>query len=58
MTYCVGLLVRDGLAMLADTRTNAGVDNISTYRKLQVFGTDVSEQMRAYSRRKAEKVAQ
>ena len=40
MTYCVGLLVREGLAMLADTRTNAGVDNISTYRKLHVFGND------------------
>jgi putative proteasome-type protease len=40
VTYCVGLLVREGLAMLADTRTNAGVDNISTYRKLRVFGND------------------
>ncbi|MDE2487519.1 MAG: peptidase [Alphaproteobacteria bacterium] len=40
MTYCVGVLVRDGLAMLADTRTNAGVDNISSYRKLRVFGGD------------------
>lgn len=36
MTYCVGLLVEDGLAMIADTRTNAGVDNISSYRKLHV----------------------
>lgn len=40
MTYCVGLLVKEGLAMLADTRTNAGVDNVSTYRKLRVFGND------------------
>jgi putative proteasome-type protease len=40
VTYCVGLLVREGLAILADTRTNAGVDNISTYRKLRVFGND------------------
>ena len=30
MTYCVGMLVDDGLAMIADTRTNAGVDNISS----------------------------
>jgi putative proteasome-type protease len=37
MTYCVGILVREGLALLADTRTNAGVDNISTYRKLRVM---------------------
>jgi putative proteasome-type protease len=40
VTYCVGLLVQEGLAMLADTRTNAGVDSISTYRKLRVFGND------------------
>lgn len=39
MTYCVGLLVEDGLAMIADTRTNAGVDNISSYRKLHVVET-------------------
>ncbi len=37
MTYCVGALVRDGLVMLADTRTNAGLDNISSYRKLRVI---------------------
>ncbi len=36
MTYCVGMLVDVGLAMIADTRTNAGVDSISTYRKLHV----------------------
>src|SRR5262245_33389758 len=37
MTYCCGILVRDGLVMFADTRTNAGVDNIATFRKLHVF---------------------
>lgn len=37
MTYCVGILVDDGLVMIADTRTNAGVDNIATYRKLHLF---------------------
>lgn len=37
MTYCVGLLLSEGLVMLADTRTNAGVDNISTFRKLHFF---------------------
>ncbi|MBX9797141.1 peptidase [Sphingomonas sp.] len=40
MTYCVGIRVREGLAMIADTRTNAGVDDISIYRKLRVFGND------------------
>ena len=28
MTYCCGILVRDGLVMIADTRTNAGLDNV------------------------------
>jgi putative proteasome-type protease len=37
MTYCCGILVRDGLVLIADTRTNAGLDNISTFRKLHVF---------------------
>jgi len=37
MTYCCGILVRDALVMIADTRTNAGLDNISTFRKLHVF---------------------
>lgn len=37
MTYCVGLMVDKGLVLLSDTRTNAGLDNISTYRKLFVF---------------------
>src|SRR5258708_40032682 len=37
MTYCCGILVRDGLVMIADTRTNAGLDNVSTFRKLHVF---------------------
>ncbi|BAT60127.1 proteasome subunit beta [Variibacter gotjawalensis] len=37
MTYCCGILVRDGLVMVADTRTNAGLDNVSTFRKLHIF---------------------
>ena len=37
MTYCVGILVNEGLVMIGDTRTNAGVDNIATFRKLHVF---------------------
>ncbi|WP_026319007.1 peptidase [Amorphus coralli] len=37
MTYCCGILVRGGLVMIADTRTNAGLDNIATYRKLHIF---------------------
>jgi putative proteasome-type protease len=37
MTYCVGLKLKDGLVMLSDTRTNAGVDNIATFSKMTVF---------------------
>lgn len=34
MTYCVGMVLDKGLVMMSDTRTNSGVDNISTFRKL------------------------
>ena len=37
MTYCVGLLLDAGMVMLSDTRTNAGLDNIASYRKMFVF---------------------
>lgn len=37
MTYCVGLLLNEGMVLLSDTRTNAGLDNIATYRKMFVF---------------------
>ena len=37
MTYCVGLLLKAGVVLLSDTRTNAGLDNIATYRKTFVF---------------------
>jgi len=40
MTYCVGILVKEGLVMLADSRTNAGIDYIFSYRKLRVFGEE------------------
>ena len=34
MTYCVGLRLRHGLVFMSDTRTNAGVDNFSTTKKM------------------------
>lgn len=37
MTYCVAARLDTGMVFLADTRTNAGVDHISTFRKLRVF---------------------
>ena len=37
MTYCVALKLREGLVLCSDSRTNAGVDHIASFRKLQVF---------------------
>jgi len=37
MTYCVGLLLNAGMVLLSDTRTNAGLDNISVYKKMFTF---------------------
>ncbi len=37
MRYCLALRLDDGLVFLADTRTNAGLDNVSSYRKLHVL---------------------
>lgn len=37
MTYCVAMRLDAGLVFLADSRTNAGVDHINTYRKMHVF---------------------
>ncbi len=34
MTYCVGMMLDQGLVLMSDTRTNSGVDNISTFRKM------------------------
>ncbi len=34
MTYCLGLLIEDGLLLVADTRTNGGIDHIASFRKL------------------------
>jgi len=37
MTYCVGVQVNEGLVFLSDSRTNAGVDHVSTFRKMSFF---------------------
>lgn len=37
MTYCVGIRLDAGLVFLSDSRTNAGLDQISTYRKMIVY---------------------
>ena len=37
MTYCVGVLVNDGVVFASDSRTNAGVDNLARFCKMTVF---------------------
>ncbi len=37
MTYCLAISVDEGIVFAADSRTNAGVDQVSTYSKLKVF---------------------
>ncbi|PDQ20931.1 peptidase [Mesorhizobium sanjuanii] len=37
MTYCVGLKIDRGLVFMSDTRTNAGMDSISTFKKMHVW---------------------
>ena len=37
MTYCCAVLLDEGLVMASDSRTNAGVDRVSTFRKTFVF---------------------
>jgi putative proteasome-type protease len=40
MTYCVGLLIDEGLVMAADTRTNAGLDNVGKFKKLHTWAKE------------------
>ena len=40
MTYCLGMLLDAGLIMIADTRTNAGVDNFSSFKKLHTLADE------------------
>lgn len=37
MTYCVGMRLQAGIVVIADTRTNAGIDNVSIYKKLHTL---------------------
>ena len=37
MTYCVGMMLDAGLVFMSDTRTNAGLDNISTFKKMTLW---------------------
>ena len=37
MTYCVGMLLKEGMIFASDSRTNAGLDNVSKFCKMNVF---------------------
>src|ERR1700748_3258721 len=37
MTYCLGIMTREGLVMSSDSRTNAGYDQVSVCRKMHTF---------------------
>ena len=37
MTYCIGIRLNAGMVFLSDSRTNAGIDQISTFRKMMVY---------------------
>lgn len=40
MTYCAAIRLKDGMVFASDTRTNAGVDHISTFKKLYQYGIE------------------
>lgn len=44
MTYCLGIRIKSGIVLIADTRTNAGIDNISNFRKLHTLA-DASDRI-------------
>jgi putative proteasome-type protease len=37
MTYCLGIMTREGLVMASDSRTNAGYDQVNVCRKMHTF---------------------
>jgi putative proteasome-type protease len=45
VTYCIGMLLNEGLVMMADTRTNAGVDNFSSFKKLHTLANTAERQI-------------
>ena len=37
MTYCIGILLDEGVVLASNSRTNAGIDRVSTFRKMFTF---------------------
>lgn len=44
MTYCIAAALEEGLVFVSDSRTNAGIDQVSTYSKMHTFGIDGERQ--------------
>ena len=44
MTYCVAISIKAGLVFVSDSRTNAGIDNVSTYSKMHIFTNEGERQ--------------
>ena len=45
MTYCNAVSVDEGLVLTSDSRTNAGIDNVSIYGKMHVFATSADRKL-------------
>ncbi|MCG3143868.1 MAG: hypothetical protein HONDAALG_01240 [Gammaproteobacteria bacterium] len=45
MTYCLAVQVKSGLIFVSDSRTNAGVDQVSIFSKMHTFGRDGDRQL-------------
>lgn len=45
MTYCVGMVLEEGLIFASDSRTNAGVDHVATFRKMNVIAVPGERQI-------------
>jgi putative proteasome-type protease len=49
MTYCIAIRIDAGLCLVSDSRTNAGIDNISTYSKMFTFSHEGERQLTVLS---------
>ncbi|WP_341936490.1 peptidase [Marinimicrobium sp. C2-29] len=49
MTYCLAINTENGLVFCSDSRTNAGVDQVSTYSKMYRFGVEGERQFMVLS---------
>lgn len=45
MTYCIAASIDEGLILVSDSRTNAGIDNVSTHGKMHAFQTNADRKI-------------